>query len=278
MSEEDVKIKFLVPFLEDRGYGQDTMDFGVAIEVHEGRKKKTIFADVLVYTSSAKQAPLLICETKPENEALSRSVKEQAISYARLLPQIAPLTLITNGSQVQVFHTLDKSRVAELPKRAELDQDLFKFVLSPDAREALRQEAKHELFIIDDVTSFKGILKACHNEIRNNEGSDPTEAFDELSKVMFCKLYEEKERPKDNRFRLSVFDDAAKLNVNVIKQIFADAKKRPPYRDLMAPDDDIHLQDRTIRSIVKLFENYDLGLTAFDVKGLSLCIRDHKMS
>jgi type I restriction enzyme M protein len=267
MSEEDVKIKFLLPYLRERGYKQEAMDFGVAIEVHEGRKKKTIFADVLVYTSHAKKAPLLICETKPPNEALNRAVKEQAISYARLLPQFAPLTLITNGAQVQVFLTLDKTRLPELPKRADLETDLLKFVLSADTQEALRREAKHELFIIDDVATFKGILKAYHNEIRNNEGSDPTEAFDELSKVMFCKLYEEKERPRDNRFQLAVFDDAAKMGVNVVKQIFIDAKKTPSYRDLMAPEDDINLQDRTIRKIVQHFENYDLGLTAFDVKG-----------
>ena len=122
MSEEDVKIKFLVPYLKERGYKDDAMDFEVPIEVHEGRKKKTIFADVLVYTSRQKRAPLLICETKPPNEALSKSVKEQAISYARLLPQIAPLTLITNGAQVQVFHTLDKTRLPELPKRSELSR------------------------------------------------------------------------------------------------------------------------------------------------------------
>jgi type I restriction enzyme M protein len=267
VSEEDVKIQFLLPYLKERGYDREAMDFEMAIEVHEGRKKKTIFADVLVYTSRAKRAPLLICETKPENEALNRSVKEQAISYARLLPQIAPLTLITNGTQVQVFHTLDKTRLPELPKRADLESDLLKFVLSADAQEALRREAKHELFIIDDVTTFKGILKACHNEIRNNEGSDPTEAFDELSKVMFCKLYEEKERPRDNRFRLTVFNDAARLGVNVVRQIFTDAKQAPGYRDLIAPDDKINLQDRTIKKIVELFENYDLGLTAFDVKG-----------
>ena len=267
MSEEDVKIQFLLPYLKERGYKQEAMDFGVAIEVHEGRKKTTIFADVLVYTSRAKKAPLLICETKPPNEALTRSVKEQAISYARLLPQIAPLTLITNGAQVQVFHTLDKTRLPELPKRSDLEQDLLSFVLSTDVQEALRREAKHELFIIDDVTTFKGILKACHNEIRNNEGSDPTVAFDELSKVMFCKLYEEKERPRENRFRLTVFDDAAKLGVNVVRQIFADAKKAPGYSELIAPEDEIHLHDRTIRKIVQSFENYDLGLTAFDVKG-----------
>ncbi len=237
MSEEDVKVKFLLPYLKERGYKQDHMDFDVAIDVHEGRKKKTIFADVLVYTSAKKTAPLLVCETKAPSETLNRSAKEQAISYARLLPQIAPLTLITNGSQVQVFHTLDKTRLSELPKRAELDRDLLKFVLSADTQEALRREAKHELFIIDDVSTFKNILKSCHNEIRNNEGLDPTAAFDEMSKVLFYKLYEEKQNAKGNRFRLTVFDDSMeKLGVNVVRKIFSDAKSAAGYKELISPD------------------------------------------
>lgn len=268
MSEEDVKIKFLLPYLGERGYKQEAMDFDVPIEVHEGRKKKTIFADVLVYTDKNKKAPLLVCETKAPTETLSRSVKEQAISYARLLPQISPLTLVTNGAQVQVFLTLDKTRLPDLPNRRELDRDLLKFVLSPDTQEALRQEAKHELFIIDDVGTFKSILKSCHNEIRNNEGIDPTAAFDEMSKLLFCKLYEEKENPKTNRFRLAVYDDGMeRLGVNIVRKIFSDAKAAPGYRDLIAPDAEINLQDRTIRKIVQLLEDYDLGLTAFDVKG-----------
>jgi type I restriction enzyme M protein len=268
MSEEDVKVKFLLPYLKERGYKQEHMDFDVAIDVHEGRKKKTIFADVLVYTSAKKTAPLLVCETKAPSETLNRSAKEQAISYARLLPQIAPLTLITNGSQVQVFHTLDKTRLSELPKRAELDRDLLKFVLSADAQEALRREAKHELFIIDDVSTFKNILKSCHNEIRNNEGLDPTAAFDEMSKVLFCKLYEEKQNAKGNRFRLTVFDDSMeKLGVNVVRKIFSDAKSAPGYKELISPDAEINLKDRTLRKIVQLLEDYDLSLTAFDVKG-----------
>jgi type I restriction enzyme M protein len=267
-SEEDVKVQFLLPYLKARGYKIEAMQFDVAIDVHEGRKKKTIFADVLVYTNAKRTAPLLVCETKAPSETLNRSVKEQAISYARLLPQIAPLTLITNGSQVQVFHSLDKTRLTELPKRSELDRDLIKFVLSTDAQEALRREAKHELFIIDDVSTFKSILKSCHNEIRNNEGFDPTAAFDEMSKVMFCKLYEEKENAKGNRFRLKVFDDSMeRLGINVIRKIFSDAKVAAGYQGVLAPDAEIKLQDRTIRKIVLLLEDYDLGLTAFDVKG-----------
>ena len=267
-SEEDVKINYLLPFLAERGYQRDSMSFEVGIEVHEGRKKKTIFADVLVYTSGNKSAPLLLCETKAPTEPLNRSVREQAISYARLLPQIAPLVLLTNGNQTQVYHTLDKTRLPELPSRSDLDRDLLRFVLSQETQDALRREAKHDLFIIDDVQTFKGILKSCHNEIRNNEGLDPTAAFDEMSKMMFCKLYEEKEHPQNNRFRVGVVDDAQeRLGTNVIRQILKEAKSTPGYMELFTESAEIRLKDRTIREIVRLFEDYDLSLTSFDVKG-----------
>jgi len=267
-SEEDVKFKFLVPYLENLGYKENCIAFNVPIQVQEGRKKKTIYADAIVYASKAHAAPLIVCETKSPSEILDREAREQVISYARLLPRIAPLALLTNGSQIQVFHTLQKTRRPELPKRRDLEDDVVKFVLDKDIQESLRQEAKHDLFIIDDVRTFKNILKACHNEIRNNEGLDPTAAFDEMSKVMFCKLFEEKENPQGNRFRVSVFDDSLeRLKFNVVRKIFADAKANDSYSGLFHKDAEINLKDRTIRKIVTLFENYDLGLTAFDVKG-----------
>jgi len=196
-SEDDVKIKFLLPYLRARGYNEDFCEFNKSIEVQEGRKRKNIFADVVVYTSSRKIAPIILCETKAPDEILNRSVREQAISYARLLPKIAPLCLITNGIQVQVYQTLNKNRIPQLPPRSELRRDIVDFIISREIQDALRVEAKHELFIIDDVRTFKNILKSCHNEIRNNEGYDPTVAFDEMSKVLFCKLYEEKKENGD---------------------------------------------------------------------------------
>lgn len=267
-TEEDVKIKFLIPFLREHGYDEKCIDYEVTVEVQEGRKRKKIFADAVVYSSAQRAAPLLLCETKHPHEPLSKSVREQAISYARLLERIAPLVLITNGSQTQVFHALSKKRIGKLPNRSELDKDILKFVLSPEQREALRREAKHELFIIDDVKTFKGILRSCHNEIRNNEGMDRTAAFDEMSKVMFCKLYEEKENPKGNRFRASVYDDSLKrLNVDVVQKILDEAKSKPGYSEIFTSDARILLKDRTTKKLVSFLENYDLSLTSFDVKG-----------
>ena len=267
-TEEDVRIKFLVPYLRDHGYDEKCVDYEVAIEVQEGRKRKNIFADAVVYSSAKRTAPLLLCETKHPNEPLSKAVREQAISYARLLETIAPLVLVTNGAQTQVFHSLSKARLPELPQRSELDRDILKFVLSDNQRDALRREAKHELFIIDDVKTFKGILRSCHNEIRNNEGMDRTAAFDEMSKVMFCKLYEEKENPKGNRFRVSVYDDSLeRLKVNVVQTILEQAKSKPGYAEIFVPNARVLLKQRTTRRLVQLLENYDLSLTSFDVKG-----------
>lgn len=100
MNEENVKIHKLLPLLESKGYKRNCMDFEVAVEVHEGRKKKTIFADVLVYSSARKTSPLLLCETKASTEVLDRNAREQAISYARLLPKIAPSSLLQTGIKV----------------------------------------------------------------------------------------------------------------------------------------------------------------------------------
>lgn len=267
-SEEDVKIKFLLPYLEERGYKKNCIRFNVSVEVQEGRKVKTIFADAVVDSSPKNGSPLVLCETKAPSEVLDRAVREQAISYARLLPQIVPLTLITNGSQVQVFQTVTKTRIAELPHRRELSKDVVNFVLGKKIQEALRREAKHDLFIIDDVQTFKRLLRSSHNEIRNNEGDDPTVAFDELAKVLFCKMSEERRNPEGNRFRLSVLDDTMeRVGVNVVRTIFEEAKADPTYGELFTPDAKIELQDLTIRKIVSLFESYDLSLTAFDVKG-----------
>ena len=116
-TEEDVRVKFLVPYLRDHGYDEKCIDYEVAVEVQEGRKRKKIFADAVVYSSTRRTAPLLLCETKHPNEPLSKSAREQAVSYARLLETIAPLVLLTNGAQTQVFHSLSKVRLPELPQR-----------------------------------------------------------------------------------------------------------------------------------------------------------------
>jgi type I restriction enzyme M protein len=267
-SEEDVKIHFAIPMLEGLGYKKECMTFEETISIQEGTKKKNIFADIVIYTSKKKDTPLIVVDTKAPNEILDRDDREQVISYARLLQKIAPLAVLTNGIGTQIYQTIDKTRIKALPNREDVLTNFVTTVISAGIANSLRAEAKKQLFTIEDVGTFKKLLNNCHNIIRNNEGYDPTQAFDELSKVLFAKMYEEKHNGNQSRFTLTTFRDTkSRLGVNIVQQIFKDIQTVPEFNNLFSEETKIVLQDRSIESIVGTFEKYDLTLTRFDVKG-----------
>lgn len=267
-NEEEIKVHLVLPWLESLGYKREFMEFEKTIKVNEGRKTKSIFADIVVYTDKKLETPLIVVDTKSPSEILSKEGRDQVISYARLLPKIAPIAVLTNGVNTQVYQTLDKSRIKELPNRKEILNDFVGAVLSKNIQEALRIEATKELFTIDNVSTFKDLLKKCHNIIRNNEGYDPIQAFDELSKILFAKMYEEQYNKSSNRFTSEIYEKTLKeLNVNIVQQQFSEIQKVKGFRDLFPENTTIKLKDRTIKDIVSIFESYDLTLTNFDVKG-----------
>ncbi len=247
-NEEEVKIHLVIPWLESLGYKKSFMEFEKTIKVNEGRKTKSIFADIIVYTDKKMETPLIVIDTKSPTEILSKEARDQVISYARLLPKIAPIAVLTNGYHSQVFQTLDKSRIKEVPLRKNILKDFVSAVLSKNIQEALRDEATKELFTIDDVSTFKELLKKCHNIIRNNEGYDPIQAFDELSKVLFAKMYEEQFNQSSNRFTTEIFTKTlSELKVNIVQQQFSEIQKINDFKELFPENNVIKLKDRTIK-------------------------------
>lgn len=267
-NEEEVKIHLALPWLEKLGYKRETMRFNHPIAVNQGRKNKTIFADIVVYATKKFETPLLVIDTKGPNEILSKNDREQVISYARLLPTIAPFSvLFISETNNHVYHTLDKVRIKALPDRGAILKNPVGATLSRGILKALQVEAKNQLFAIDDVSTFKGLLSRCHRIIRNNHGYDPVQAFDELSKVLFAKMYEEHVHHDTNRFTLTTYKQAKALGMNIVQTMFAEIQASPMVVDLFPKKTTINLSDDTLEQIVGIFEKYDLSLTAFDVKG-----------
>lgn len=267
-SEEDVKVKIVLPYLYKLGYSLDQMEFEKTIVVNEGVKTKHIFADIIVYTNKKKDTPIIVVDTKSPSDILTANGRNQVISYARLLPKIAPIAVLTNGINTQVFQTIDKTRIKEIPSKKDIIRDFTSTILGNNIRESLATEARKALFTIDDVSTFKTLLRKCHTIIRNNEGYDPIQAFDEMSKIIFAKMYEEQYHADSNRFNIATYDSTLKsLGVNIIQQMYSEIHIANDYKDLFSNSDKIKLKDRTIRSIVEIFESYDFTLTNFDVKG-----------
>lgn len=254
------KLPEIIADLAKKGFDADAVAYKRTITVQQGRKKRSIEADAVMFAEKARLTPLVVIETKPP-EPFKKDDAAQAISYARLLDTIAPFAILSNGLETRAYDVLTKRQVA----LTEVTLANAKARLKQVNGAKLAAEAKHEIFRVDSVQEYKRILRACHNTIRNNEGYDPTKAFDELSKVMFCKLYEEKHH--SDRFHTRKFDEMSAVGVNIVQTIFDQTKDDADFKPLFDPDATIELSDRTIRRLVEEFQDYDLSLTEFDVKG-----------
>ncbi len=278
-SEQDVISKIVVPTLASLGYDESKkksngvlLRFEHPITVQQGREKKTIFADVVVFVHDA---PVIVVDGKNPREYLTERDREQTISYARLLPNIAPYAALCNGGW-QVFDSVTKQQIKSLPTYKELVRDIQRRRLTTNQRASLVSQATRTLFAIESVRDLSRLMQRCHDIIRNLKGYDPTKAFDELSKILFAKMYEEREilegRRKDNRFTLSSVKTMRQNGVEIIQTLWSDTIKSDRYREVFADDPSevgIELPPEAIDKIVGLLEDKSLGLTDLDVKGVA---------
>lgn len=279
-SEQDVETKIIVPTLASLGYdetknAQVTLRFQHPVKVHQGRETKTIFADVVVFVNDN---PVVIIDAKNPRKYLSENDREQVISYARLIGNVAPYAALCNGHTWQTYDSILKQQITTIPSYDELLADLQKRRLTTRQREGIQNQAKRTLFAIDSARELSRIMRRCHDVIRNLKGYDPTKAFDELSKMLFAKMYEEREiaegrrSPDANRFTLATVHAMRKQSVEIIENLWLDTVASDQYREVFSDQDTnvkIDLPPEAIDEIVGILEEKSLGLTDLDIKGVA---------
>ena len=278
-SEADVVSKVVVPDLAALGYVEGDTRHGRVVVRHEypitaqsGREKKTIFADLVVFVNDV---PVIVVDAKNPRRFLTDNDREQVVSYARLLDKIAPYAALCNGPW-QVYDAIRKQQIKALPRIADLLSDLQGRRLTKGQENALRTQANRTLLAIDNARDLSRLMRRCHDTIRNLKGYDPTKAFDELSKVLFAKMFEEREvnegRRENNRFTLESVRGMRKQGVEIIQQLWKDTVASDRYREVFsdeATDQGIELPPEAVDKIVDLLEDKSLLLTDMDVKGVA---------
>lgn len=182
-SEQDVETKIVVPTLAKLGYletegKQVELRFQHPVKVHQGRETKTIFADVVVFVN---KEPVIVVDSKNPRKYLTENDREQVISYARLIGNVAPYAALCNGHTWQIYDSIHKQQIVAIPSHDKLLSDIQKRRLTLKQREGIQEQAKRTLFAIDSTRELSRIMRRCHDVIRNLKGYDPTKAFDELS-------------------------------------------------------------------------------------------------
>ena len=219
----------------------------------------TVFADIVAYRDPQRREPFLVVETKAPND---RTGIAQAESYARNLG--ADYHAWTDGQTVRFFRTAkyqnESTEVGNVPHWL------------GDHPIAQRLPKTQELPPFKDEPHLRAVVKACHDRIFFRLGHDPAKAFDELMKVLFVKLYDERETPNYYEFMVLAGESDEQTTAR-INALFHQSIKSRRYRDVFTTrftnshPPVIDLDSETVSFIVRQFQGYSLVNTSATLQG-----------
>ena len=259
--EEKIRQAFVCTLVNT--YGYELAQMGEEISVKDG--KGSTRADIVIWKSirdkQEKKSPLIIIECKADNVRISEEDYKQGESYARITN--APFFVTHNSYETRFWRVIkDKmpghiQEIANIPKNNDSDKDIQKML---------------DTLVVFKEDEFANLLHKCHNIIRNIEKLDPAAAFDEISKILFMKVYVERELLKDekeNKFTLDYIDKAREFNLDYLYDTFEKTKKIFAKDLIFNKNEKINLKEHTILRIIKELQIYNLSLTSTDVKGIA---------
>ena len=124
-SEEDLKIKVIIPYLKDLGFNFDELDFETSLSIRLGTKtynidEREVARGRIDILAKKDNCNLFVLEVKKDLNDIDNNDIEQAISYARLVHPIAPFAIISNGKSTVVYNAITKN---ELKNKNEIDKN-----------------------------------------------------------------------------------------------------------------------------------------------------------
>ncbi|MGH9425324.1 MAG: N-6 DNA methylase, partial [Terriglobia bacterium] len=115
------------------------------------------------------------------------------------------------------------------------------------------------------------LLHQCHNVIRNREKRDPVAAFDEIAKILFVKVFVERElkakKKRQNLFSVEFLQE--QLGDNPLEDLFQKTKAHYRSDRIFELDERLNLKPATGLEIVRLLQKYNLSDTSEDIKGIA---------
>ncbi|MED4002241.1 type I restriction enzyme HsdR N-terminal domain-containing protein [Priestia aryabhattai] len=177
LNEEQVKNSILVPYLKQLGFTADEIIYEKNLKIMIPRKgtidldnkiKKNVFADIIVQRKLGDvYENIFLVEVKRSGRKINQIDIEQGICYARLLEQMPPFVVITNGMETKVFETISQLEIRDL-KESEYYSSGNQVTIGED----LRREALRSFINMDSsnlVEYCKLITQANLNDIYSED-------------------------------------------------------------------------------------------------------------
>lgn len=224
--------------------------------------------DIVIWASiSAKnegRAPIIVVECKSDNVTIDPDDYEQGDSYTRAIGEPCEFLVMHNHKETRFFKI-----VRGLPGTRE---DIENIPCLEDLSDAQKMEEIRRATKAFSREEFRRLLFDCHCILRDNHKMEPGQAFDEISKILFIKMFIER-TGNHEKFTTRYLDQYASIrrrNIDeVMHDLFDDTKTHYRVDELFAVDDKLEISFATFRRIVQKLERFNLGATHDDVKGIA---------
>ena len=278
--EEKVQAETFLRLIIDYKYPENRIKQFVPVTMGSEVKE----ADIVIYDDDMCIRPHILVECKRQevSEAEYQQAIEQAYSYAFALPCDIKYVWVTSGIKSDYFE-VDKNQnsrnqLPDIPQFGVKNVASYKYVYEA---QYLPEEAGKQRFFdlsVIDQSELTRRFKQAHEALWAGGQLNPSEAFDELDKLIFCKIWDERKprrmgEPYDFQI-ITVPKEVEKSetkrrhieNDNLYKRVIAlyeegRKKDREVFRD------NIRLTPEKIRTVVGYLESVNLGETDLDSKG-----------
>jgi len=258
--EEKVRMRVYVELIKKYLYPKTRID----TEVYPPRREPKLPADVVIYRDNAKESVYAIAEVKASSKDFEIAKKE-GVGNANLL-NAAYLIIVCDAEPWSVFDVSQKPLVENL--------DHFKI---PDLPILYGEEPEYKYKKGDSQWDLKEvsldelikIFRKCHQTLWGGGKRDPAPAFDEMSKLIFAKLYDERNTGINEYYKFQIRKtktgeyESDEAVMERIRELYNKARSIDP----KVFTEDINISADLVFYVVNLLQGVTLLYTDLDVKG-----------
>lgn len=227
-------------------------------------------ADIIVYKDDQCLSPYIVVECKKEDVSELELIQavEQAFSYA--VAEGAKYVWTTSGLKDEYYEVptekpKERLTVTDIPQYG-IDK-LAKFKYAKQGGTVNGQKLFELEIVTEDELTRR--FKQAHQSLWGGGELNPSSAFDELDKLIFCKIWDErKPRRAGEPYDFQIFSEKTieKTNAGLMNRILA-LYEEGRKKDSEVFKDDIRLSPERLRTVVGYLESVNLGETDLDSKG-----------
>ena len=273
--EEKVQAETFLTLIINYGYPVNRIKLFVSVQMGAETKE----ADIIIYADDDCHETYILVECKKEEitDQQFKTAVDQAYSYC--VAEGGKYVWTTSRIINEYYEVPDKkpkSRITipDIPPFGVNKLASYKYVKGGFKQEDAEEENKgkvkepdqkfFELVVVSESDLTKIFIQA-HQALWGGGQRNPSVAFDELDKLIFCKIWDEKHPRKVGQpYDFQIFrDETPEELLTRIKGLYEQGRKKDPE----VFKDDITLTANETLTIVKYFQRINLNKTDLDSKG-----------